>query len=125
MTAMDVLSELKRRGVQVEAHGGLLRFWPRNAVSSDLLEMLRQQKAEILKLLVLVVGETAPARLARIRGRDAVTVVRGADVCWHCKGTKFCRCISCGVQTPDMGWSPGICVACKETGYLTWPATVQ
>ena len=43
MTAADVMTELHRRGVQLEAVGDKLRFRPKEAVTPDLVEVLKQQ----------------------------------------------------------------------------------
>lgn len=51
MTARELLDALARQGVTVEAHGDRLRYSPREAVTPDLLERLREHKAELLALL--------------------------------------------------------------------------
>ena len=51
MTANDILSELKRRGVHLEMAGDKLRVRPRGAVDPDLVEAMRRHKGELLGLL--------------------------------------------------------------------------
>ena len=51
MSAAAVLSELRRRGVELVAAGGRLRFRPVQAVSPDLVEQMRAHKAELLAIL--------------------------------------------------------------------------
>jgi hypothetical protein len=51
MSAKALLSELRGRGVEVVAEGGLLRFRPRAAVSPEMLDRLRAHKPSLLKLL--------------------------------------------------------------------------
>jgi hypothetical protein len=51
MSAKTLLVELRERGVEVVADGGLLRFRPRAAISPDLLDRLRAHKPSLLKLL--------------------------------------------------------------------------
>jgi TubC N-terminal docking domain len=50
--AEDVLAELRRRGVQVEARGDVLHVEaPRGMLSPELVQSLRQLKPELLRLL--------------------------------------------------------------------------
>ena len=51
MTATDILSELARRGVHLEVAGDKLRWRPKEAVTPDLVEALKQWKAEIIAAL--------------------------------------------------------------------------
>jgi len=48
MTATEILSELERRGVHLEVAGDKLRWRPKEAVTPDLVEALKQSKAEII-----------------------------------------------------------------------------
>lgn len=57
MNAVEVLSELRKRGVRVEPRpAGKLRLTPARAVNLALLENVREHKAELLLLL----GDPAP-----------------------------------------------------------------
>jgi len=47
----DVLAELTRRGIRLEARGDRLAFFPRSEVSPALQQRLRQNKSELLALL--------------------------------------------------------------------------
>ena len=51
MTATEILGELERRGVSLEMAGDKLRFRPKEALTPDLIEALRQRKDEILAAL--------------------------------------------------------------------------
>ena len=51
MTATQILSELARRGVHLEVAGDRLRFRPKEAVTPDLVELLKQRKGEIMAAL--------------------------------------------------------------------------
>jgi len=51
MTATEILSELARRGVHLEVAGDKLRWRPKEAVTPDLVETLKQRKAEIIAAL--------------------------------------------------------------------------
>ena len=119
MTATEIIQDLRRRGVQLEAVGDRLRFRPREAVTSDLVEALKQHKAEIISTL------TAPAVPARVRGWDETVETGTAEVCWHCGGGKACRCALCAIPGAGTGWGEGQCRACMGSGYLTWPKNLQ
>ena len=51
MTAADLLTDLARRGIRLEAHGGRLRYSPRSAVTPELMEGMRNHKPELLTLV--------------------------------------------------------------------------
>jgi len=51
MTATEILTELERRGVHLEVAGDKLRWRPKEAVTPDLVEALKQSKAEIISTL--------------------------------------------------------------------------
>jgi TubC N-terminal docking domain len=53
MRARDLLAELRGRGVKLEASpdGERLRYRPRSAVGPELLDQLKEQKPELLRLL--------------------------------------------------------------------------
>ena len=59
MTATEILSELERRGVELQVVGDKLRFRPVDAVTPEMLETLRAQKAELLRLLAKAHGDTS------------------------------------------------------------------
>ena len=51
MNAVELLAELKERGVQATSEGQLLSLKPRSALTEDLIEELKAHKAEVLSLL--------------------------------------------------------------------------
>lgn len=55
MTAHDLLADLDRRGINIEAHGDRLRYSPRSAVTPDLAGRMKALKAALLAILA---GET-------------------------------------------------------------------
>jgi len=61
-SAAQVLTDLHKLGIDVQAHGDALRFRPRSAMTPALLERLQAHKAELLRLLDT---ETAVAELRR------------------------------------------------------------
>ena len=58
MTTTKLLSELERGGVELQAHGDLLRLRPKEAVTPELVEILRARKPEIIRLLARSQVET-------------------------------------------------------------------
>ena len=57
MTAVQIIQDLHRRGVQLRAEGDRLKFRPKEAVTSHLVEVLKQYKAEIIAVLT---GDRVP-----------------------------------------------------------------
>ncbi len=51
MNASDLLLDLKRRGIRLEARGDRLRYSPRSALTPDLLDRLKAHKQELLTVL--------------------------------------------------------------------------
>src|SRR5262245_37466487 len=51
MTAADLLLDLGRLGIRLEADGGRLRYFPRSALTPDLLTRLKAHKADLLTML--------------------------------------------------------------------------
>ncbi|HWB10093.1 MAG TPA: hypothetical protein VG826_12760 [Pirellulales bacterium] len=51
MSEADLLSDLGRLGIRLEADGERLRHWPRSALTPDLLARLRTYKAGLLAML--------------------------------------------------------------------------
>lgn len=48
MSAAELVADLARRGIRLEAHGERLRYYPRSALTPDLLDRLKAHKAELL-----------------------------------------------------------------------------
>ena len=51
MIATELLADLTRLGIRLEAHGDRLRFWPRSAVTPELADRMKAHKAELLAVL--------------------------------------------------------------------------
>lgn len=51
MSAADLLLDLDRLGIQVEADGERLQYFPRSALTPDLLDRLKAHKADLLAVL--------------------------------------------------------------------------
>lgn len=45
------MADLAGRGIRLEAHGDRLRYHPRSAITPDLVDRLRDHKAELLAIL--------------------------------------------------------------------------
>jgi hypothetical protein len=54
MTAIDLITELRSRGITLEAHGDRLRYRPAEAVTPELRAALVAHKSKLLSLLELV-----------------------------------------------------------------------
>lgn len=48
MSAAEIVADLARRGIRLEADGERLRYFPRSALTPDLLDRLKAHKAELL-----------------------------------------------------------------------------
>ncbi len=51
MSAADLLLELGRLGIRLEAHGDRLQYFPQSALTPDLLGRLRANKSQLLVML--------------------------------------------------------------------------
>jgi hypothetical protein len=51
MTTIELMSDLERRGVKLEARGERLRYHPASAVTPELLKALSAHKVKILSIL--------------------------------------------------------------------------
>ena len=115
MTVTQIIDDLHRRGVELQATGDKLRFRPKAAVPPDLLERMRENKAEIITAL-----EITTVR-ARVRGGEEAVKSAASEVCFHCDGNKVCICALCAVPGLGLRWKRGPCRACLGTGRLCWP----
>jgi hypothetical protein len=62
MTASDLLSMLRNRGVELLAHNGRLRWRPREGVSPEERGLLTRHKAELLKMIPAQATPLPPTR---------------------------------------------------------------
>ena len=88
MTAAGLMAELARRGVRLEAAGDSLRFFPREAVSPELLAALRACKPELLALLrpdepIASTETTKPIPPEATPPRLAARVCRCGSLTWR------------------------------------------
>ena len=51
MTAITLIKDLARLGIQLKADGGRLRYAPRSAVTPALAEQIKAHKGELLEIL--------------------------------------------------------------------------
>lgn len=126
-----LLADLKARGVYLEAAGDKLRVnAPKGFLTPQVRAVLLARKAELLARLggaVIRPAGGSETLAARVRGQQDTAQVAAAkaEICWHCRGQKDCRCALCGRHDRQRRWVAGHCWACLGTGYLAWPATVQ
>jgi hypothetical protein len=133
--AVDILMELRRRGVIIEVEGKTLCLKPRSFLDSELLSRVRKCKPEILATLnagrvftrscptacALSCYEIAPGCWIHHQWDGCKTPAppparppqQVLGECGHCAGTKTCRCIVCA--NPRTGEASD-CVTCKGTG---------
>jgi hypothetical protein len=64
MSAAELLADLARLGIRLDACGDQLRFHPRSALQPDLLARLKTHKAEILAILRPHTATKSPTTLA-------------------------------------------------------------
>jgi hypothetical protein len=94
VSAAELITDLARLGIRIEAHGDRLRYSPRSAVTPDLAERMKAHKVELLAILrrdpdapVIDLTDTAAvwqAALDRLEGDslflpDAMQALRVAD----------------------------------------------
>jgi hypothetical protein len=63
MNAFELLQDFRSRGVLLEVQAGKLRFAPRDAVTPELRDALREHKADLLVLLAEPAEAAEPAEL--------------------------------------------------------------
>ncbi len=86
----NLLIDLARLGIRLEAHGDRLRYHPRSALTPDLAEQLRTHKAELLAVL----GPTVRPEAAKL-GVGPTALLQWEDyiepppVCPECGGLTF------------------------------------
>jgi len=123
--AVEVLTELQRRGVRVAVEGDTLCLKPRRALDDALLARVREAKPAILEALrnrpptcSPDCYEIEPSRWIHHPWKGCTTIQpevgeplrKIQEMCWHCRGQKRCDCIAC--------WQAGLseCVVCKGSG---------
>jgi hypothetical protein len=74
MTVLEVINEVRRRGIALVAHGDKLRYAPRSAVTPELREHLAAHKSEIMAELKTRQGEPVAVYSERVN--------RSADEPW-------------------------------------------
>jgi hypothetical protein len=103
MNAAELLLDLGRLGIRLEAHGDRLRYSPRSALTPDLADRLKAHKAELLVMLrptpelapaLSVATSDAPAKPAKAVCRCGSTIWR--DVAIHGGQSVRRDCGRCG-----------------------------
>lgn len=129
--AVEIISELTRRGVMVRVEGESLRLMPKSALDDDLLNRVREHKPEILTVLsrrpatcARTCYEIEPGRWVHRPWEGCRTVpptpaARRVDSeCWHCNGSGKCRFMAC---RDSYNGEAGECLPCNGRGKVwTW-----
>lgn len=84
MTAAELVTTFRARGVTLVADGEVLRCRPKSALNEDDLAILRSRKPEILAYLRRVLAPAPPLACFSCRGRRFWRSVHGAVVCAAC-----------------------------------------
>jgi hypothetical protein len=123
--AVEILTELQRRGVSATVEGETLCLRPKHALDEDLLARIRETKPDILEALKR--PERCAASCYQVepgywihRPWDGCKTIQPAQAerrlerkCFHCCGSGACRCVACGRK--------GSCLPCQGTGKtLDW-----
>jgi hypothetical protein len=125
----EILAELSRRGVVVRAEGETIRLKPRDSLDDHLMARVRAHKPEILAVLngrpagcSPTCYEIEPGKWIHHPWDGCKTCLapkpekrpqKTESVCWHCRGTGQCNCISCGRYETNAVWKAGRCVPCE------------
>ena len=72
MSAAELLMDLGRLGIRLEADGERLRYRPQSVLTPDLLDRLKAHKGELLELLLDRTDQTEQNRTPK-KGPDALT----------------------------------------------------
>ena len=125
--AVEILTELHRRGVAVSLDGDDILLKPRQALDDTLRARIRQAKPAILEILRNRPSTCSPdcyevepgvwvhrpwARCTTIKPEAGEAQRRVSVTCWHCRGEKTCGCSAC--------WQSGLqkCAPCRGTGQV-------
>ena len=124
----EILAELSRRGVAIRAEGQAIRLRPKAALDDDLLDRIRDAKAELLMVLrdrpatcAASCYEIEPGRWVHhpwngcntVLPRPAKAAQKTEQTCWHCGGKGKCDCVSCGRYGARAEWTVGPCLPCE------------
>lgn len=91
MSATQLITDLDRLGIRIEAHGDRLRYSPRSAVTPELANRMRARKAELLAILRGSLGigacSTCRVRLLEVPTFDGFLNLEcpSCDRCFGCR----------------------------------------
>ncbi len=134
--AVEIISELARRGVTLWAEGDSLKLKPRSALDYDLLARLRVHKPEILDVLSRRPATCAASCYEVEPGRwihrpwdgckteprpQLLRSVPHAD-CKHCDGAGECPCPACTLRRTE---KPVPCLMCEPEKRQAWLAATR
>jgi len=82
MSAAELLADLDRLGVRLEADGDRLRYHPRSALTGELVARLKAHKGDLLAMLRPVSHEAQPRPVAT-SDSDTKPVCRCGSTTWR------------------------------------------
>lgn len=114
MTASELLTALRDKGIRLEARGNKLRYYPASAVEPELREVLAAHKTEVLALLKASDEEIAwriKAMLPQIPDTGPIPLlIARAGI-----ETRRGQCVSCGnLLQPSDGFVCTLCGRAKN-----------
>lgn len=85
MSAADLLLDLGRLGIRLEAGADRLRYFPRSALTPDLLDRLKAHKAELLAMLRPApdLAPALPAPASEALAKPTKAVCRCGSTAWR------------------------------------------
>lgn len=85
VSAAELLVDLARRGIRLEADGERLRYYPRSALTPDLLDRLKAYKVDLLAMLLPVpeVSPALPVATHEDPAKPTVPVCRCGSTTWR------------------------------------------
>ena len=85
MSAAELLLDLGRLGIRLEADGDRLRYSPRSALTPDLANRLKAHKAELLAMLrpAPEAPSTAPVTASDAPAKPAKPICRCGSTTWR------------------------------------------
>ena len=111
MTPSEVLEKVLQNGGKILCDGAQ----PRLVVPPALKPLVLEHRQALRELIIRQTGNSVTARIV---GQNRIQECSSAEECWHCHGTKLCRCIVCAVPGPGREWIAGQCGSCLGTGLL-------
>lgn len=85
MTTAELLADVAQRGITLQADGGKLRFYPRDAVGPELLELLARHKVELLAILTGDSGDSDETQNEPATAGVVSPSIAESKPAWRCR----------------------------------------